>query len=192
VNPALLERPSATADAMPTRAQRWRAAVPLVAFGLLMVLLRMAVVEPFAISGGSMAPTLRPGAHVLVSKLAYPSGVPHHGDVIAYTTTGGAIVVKRVAGLPGDRIELSSGRLVRNGRPVAEPYVDPRRAEGTFHGPVTVPPGHIFVLGDNRIDSDDSRFRGPVPIEQVMGRAALRLWPPALLTAGGPAREAAR
>jgi signal peptidase I len=174
---------------VPPRVQHLRAAVPLVVFGMLMVLLRLAVGEPFAISSGSMAPTLRPGSHVLVTKLAYRSGVPHHGDVIAYTTNEGAVVVKRVAGLPGDTIELSSGRLVRNGRPVDEPYVDPRWAEGTFHGPVTVPRGHVFVLGDNRVDSDDSRFRGPVALERIMGRAALRLWPPALLSAGSSAPE---
>jgi signal peptidase I len=183
VNPTLPEQPSAASEAVPQRVRRWRVAIPLVACAVLVVLLRVAVAEPFEITSESMAPTLRSGSHVLVSKLAYRSGVPHHEDVVAFTTAEGAVAVKRVAGLPGDIIELSSGRLVRNGTPVDEPYVDPRRAEGTFYGPVTVPRGHIFVLGDNRIDSDDSRFRGPVPLEQVMGRAALRLWPPALLSA---------
>jgi signal peptidase I len=75
-----------------------------------------------------------------------------------------------VVAVGGDRVALEYAVLVVNGRPVSEPYVDHSRIDGTYFGPVTVPAGHVFVLGDNRFGSIDSRVYGPVPLDAVTGR----------------------
>jgi signal peptidase I len=86
-----------------------------------------------------------------------------------------------VIGLPGDTIELRDGKLYRNGKHVAEPYLDPDRDTRPF-GPITVPDGKLFVLGDNRLKSGDSRFKPPiglgyVPESAVIGKAFVKVWP---------------
>ena len=94
--------------------------------------------------------------------------------------------IKRVVGLPGDRIQVRQGKLLVNGEPQREPYVvnnpcDPQKLKTCSYGPVTVPPDKFFAMGDNRTNSEDSRFYGPVPEENVEGEAILRFWPPGRL-----------
>jgi signal peptidase I len=155
-----------------------RAVVTVAACLALLVLVVRFVAEPFAIASDSMAPTLPAGSHVLVSKLSYGEDLPAPGDIVAYETDDGAVAVKRVAGTAGDTVEIADGVLVRNRRLQREPYVDIALVDGSFFGPVTVPPDHVFVLGDDRFDSDDSRFHGAVAREAVLGRVVARLWPP--------------
>jgi signal peptidase I len=143
---------------------------------------RALAAEPFAIPSGSMAPTLRPGDHVLVDKIAYRLGPPARGDLVALASpVDDAPLLKRVAAVGGDRVELRDGVLHVNGRPRAEPYVDLGAVDGVYFGPVRVPPGHVFVLGDNRGDSDDSRDFGAVAERALIGRVGLRFWPPRAL-----------
>ena len=85
-------------------------------------------------------------------------------------------MIKRVAGLGGDRVGIADGVLVVNKRQVAEPYVDHDRVDGTYFGPVEVPPRSVWVLGDARAGSVDSRVYGAVPVEEIVGRVLLRLW----------------
>ncbi|MFG2110978.1 signal peptidase I [Micromonospora chersina] len=129
------------------------------------------VAEPMRVPTGSMRPTLQPGDHVLVGKLAEPG----RGDLAVFARSG-ELSVKRVVALGGDEIGIEDGELVVNGRTVEEPYVDHRLLDGVYFGPVTVPPGSVFVLGDNRTDSIDSRTFGPVARSDVLGRVVLRLW----------------
>ncbi len=82
-----------------------------------------------------------------------------------------------MVGLPGDVISVEDGVLVRNGIFEREPYVDYVATDSSFFGPETVPEGHVFVMGDNRSNSRDSRTLGPVPEEHLIGRAVLRFWP---------------
>jgi signal peptidase I len=140
----------------------------------LLVAVRLFVAEPVRVPTASMQPALNPGDHVLVAKLAAPG----RGDLVVFTAPGAAnLLVKRVAAVGGDQVGIEDGRLVVNGRTVPEPYLRHRIPAGIYFGPVTVPAGAIFVLGDNRTDSVDSRTFGPVRRETIVGRVVARIWP---------------
>ncbi len=153
----------------------------LVAAGLLVLLagpVRVYVAEPFAIPSESMEPTLRPGDHVLVEKLSYRFDSPRRGDLVVFKTPGGGTLsVKRIVGLAGDRVAIEDGVLTIDGQPQDEPYVDLRRMDSVYFGPIVVPRGEVFVLGDNRSDSTDSRDYGAVPRPSLIGRVLATLWP---------------
>jgi signal peptidase I len=143
------------------------------------------VVEPFYIPSPSMVPTLEIGDRVLVNKFVYRFSDPQRGDIIVFRSVaeGGVDLIKRVVGLPGDKVELRHGQVFLNGQRQNEPYVVNKpcvsgRPKTCSYGPVTVPEGHYFVMGDNRANSEDSRFIGPVPKKTIVGEAFLRLWPP--------------
>jgi signal peptidase I len=156
--------------------------------GVVIVLfaLKWFVAEPFRIPAGSMAPTLEPGDRVLVNKLAYRTGAPARGDLAVVKAPGsGDVLLKRVVGLGGDAVEIRDGVLYVNGRAPREPYVDHDAIDSVYFGPVRVPRGEMFVLGDNRADSLDSRELGPIPLGDAIGRADLRVWP--LSAVGAPA-----
>jgi signal peptidase I len=135
------------------------------------------VVEPFAVASSSMSPTLHDGDEVLVEKVGPRLGRVGRTDVVVFTAPGtrSTLMVKRVAGVAGDRVGIEDGLLVVNGRRVAEDYLDQATVDGVYFGPVTVPSGSVFVLGDDRADSVDSRVFGSVPVGQVVGRVLLRL-----------------
>lgn len=116
-----------------------------------------------------MEPTLSSGDHVIVDKRAYSHQAPRPGDVVVVEGPGGRMI-KRVAAVGGDAVGIEDGVLVVNGRPVDEPMVDHRLVDGLYFGPVTVPLGTIYVLGDNRSNSVDSRAFGPVPLDRLIGR----------------------
>ena len=167
----------AFAPARPWRPRAWL----LVAAGLVVLLagpVRIYVAEPFAIPSESMEPTLRPGDHVLVEKLSYRFDSPRRGDLVVFKAPGGgSLAVKRIVGLAGDRVAIEDGVLTIDGQPRDEPYVDLRRVDSVYFGPVVVPPGEVFVLGDNRSDSTDSRDYGAVPRRSLIGRVLATLWP---------------
>ena len=145
---------------------------------LVALLLRAYVAEPFAIPSESMAPTLRPGDHVLVEKLSYRFGSPRRGDLVVFRAPdGGSLAVKRIVGLAGDRVAIEDGVLAVNGRLQREPYVDQSSIDSVYFGPVVVPRGDVFVMGDNRADSHDSRDYGAVPRRSLIGRVLVTLWP---------------
>jgi signal peptidase I len=129
------------------------------------------------VSGLSMAPHIDSGEIVLINTMAYRFGRAARGDIIAFhhDQPTPAIFIKRVIGLPGDRVAIDKGRVIVNGTPLDEPYV--RYPDGRSFPQVTVPEGTLYVLGDNRADSDDSRFWGFVQQDQVLGKALLGIWP---------------
>jgi signal peptidase I len=140
---------------------------------------RLLVAEPFGIPTSSMAPTLTPGDHVLVDKLAYRGSTPRPGDLAVFRAPDtGEITLKRVVARGGDTVAIEDGVLHVNGRARVEPYADPDAIDSVYFGPVRVPAGTVFVLGDNRGDSYDSRRFGAVPTDRLIGRARARLWPP--------------
>lgn len=129
------------------------------------------------VSGLSMAPHIASGEIVVINTMAYRVGAPARGDIIAFHHDGPTpeIFIKRVIGLPGDRIAIDRGTVIVNGTPLVEPYV--RFPDERSFRAVTVPQGSLYVLGDNRADSDDSRFWGFVPENQVLGKALAGVWP---------------
>src|SRR5262245_6704995 len=171
---------------------------------LLAVLFKTFLVQAFYIPSGSMEPTLNVSDRVLVEKVSYRFGEVKDGDVIVFvhdlpgvepessnpvvrffSSLGQAVgvtppsdrdFIKRVVGTPGDRISCQQGTLLRNGRPVNEPYLAPGTTTENCT-PTTVPQGQLYVMGDNRNNSEDSRTFGPIDRSAVVGRAFVRIWP---------------
>ena len=136
--------------------------------------LRIWVLEPVTVASSSMEPTVARGDTVVLSHVVPPVGESLAGRVVALRDPqDGQITLKRVAAEGGQTLAIRDGVLYVDEVPVAEPYVDPRSTDGTFFHNVTVPDGHLFVLGDNRVDSVDSRDFGVVPVEDV---TATVLW----------------
>lgn len=124
-----------------------------------------------------MAPHIDSGEVVVINTMAYRLHGPSRGDIIAFRHDGPApeTFIKRVIGLPGDRVAIVRGGVFVNGAALSEPYV--RYPDGRTFPQVTVPPGRLYVLGDNRADSDDSRFWGFVDTQSVLGKALFGIWP---------------
>ena len=183
-----------------------RETVVLVALAVLLaVVFKTFLVAAFYIPSGSMASTLNISDRVLVEKLSYRFGDIEHGDVVVFvhdepgfeapgpsnpvagffSSLGQAIgvvppsdrdFIKRVVGLPGDTINCHNGDLYRNGQPVKEDYLDPGTETQSCTRTI-VGPGELFVMGDNRVNSQDSRTFGPIQRDDVVGRAFVRIWP---------------
>lgn len=165
---------------------------------ILALLIRTFVVQAFKIPSGSMEPTLLIGDHILVNKFVYgvkvpfinktliPISKPERNDVIVfvYPVDKSKDFIKRVIGLPGDTIEIVGKKIHINGRPFDDKngfYSDkektPAKSTGRNHfGPLTVPKDQLFVMGDNRDHSYDSRFWGFVPLDAVKGEAFIIYW----------------
>ncbi|MDP8973485.1 MAG: signal peptidase I, partial [Actinomycetota bacterium] len=163
----------------------------VVAVDLVFGLVRPFVVEPMSVPSASMAPTLEPGDRVLTNKLIYDFADPDRGDLVVFESVDerkDEEIVKRVVGLPGEEISVQQGALLVNGEPPHEPYLLAVQESPTNEtpgvdsfGPIVVPQNHVFVMGDNRTNSYDSRFFGPVPEENLVGEVSMRFWPPGRL-----------
>jgi signal peptidase I len=146
---------------------------------ILGVLIAAFFVRTSPVSGLSMEPHINSGEYVLINTLAYRFAPPARGDIIVFkhTTDAPEVYIKRVIGIPGDRVRIDDGIVYVNGVKLDEPYV--RYGDQRTFPEVTVPPDSVYVLGDNRGHSDDSRFFGPVADSDVRGRALAGIWPPA-------------
>ncbi len=145
---------------------------------LIAIVVRGLIIEPFLVDGPSMEPTLYTGQRLFVSKITYRLGTPKRGDIVMfrYPLNPSKDYVKRVVAVGGDTIEIRLGRVYVNGQQVQEPYV---RFSGLYDmAAQAVPQGTIFVMGDNRANSQDSRDFGPVKLSLVRGKAVFRVWPP--------------
>ncbi len=149
----------------------------LLVLGMALLAGAFLVVEPMRVSSASMSPAYGPQDEVLVAKVGLRARDPRRGDVIVVRAPpAGDLMIKRVAALGGDRVAIADGVLVVNGRRVEEPYVDHTRVDGTYFGPIRVRPDHVWVLGDARAGSVDSRAFGAVPEDAIVGRVLARLW----------------
>ena len=124
----------------------------------------------------SMLPTLHPGDFVVVNKIAYQFGEPDRGDVVVFRLPRDTSqrYIKRTIGLPGEQIDIRAGNVYINGQQIFEPYLEVSTTRG---GSWQVPEGAIFVMGDNRNNSSDSRIWGVVPMDNVVGKAFFVYWP---------------
>lgn len=140
-----------------------------------LVLLFNTIFHPVVVKGSSMEPTLFEGDKYLLLRLF--ADQPHRGDVVVLEAPDGRMLVKRVIGLGGDVIEIRDSRVYRNGEALDEPYAQGGTVGIQMRGPVTVEEGCVFVLGDNRPESGDSRmeYLRQIPCEDIKGRLFLRL-----------------
>ncbi|WP_419945166.1 signal peptidase I [Candidatus Poriferisodalis sp.] len=150
---------------------------------VLALLMRTFLVAAFFIPSESMEPELQIGDRLLVSKLSYRIGEPSPGDIVVFSTPDQlrdpqtAELVKRVVAIGGQTVGAVDGRLTIDGTSVNEEYL-PSDVYTRDFGPVRVPADHIFVMGDNRFSSQDSRYFGPIHRNEIVGRAFARFWPP--------------
>src|ERR687894_1076762 len=152
-----------------------------VAFVLVFGFVRPFVLEAFRIPSESMVPTLLVGDRVLANKFVYRLTEPERGDVVVFESVGEGDdqkLIKRVVGVARDEVEVRNGTLLVNGEAREEPYLNRNLPFNDSYGPSEVPEGHVFVMGDNRANSADSRVFGPLPIENIEGEAFVRSWPP--------------
>ena len=153
--------------------------VVIVAAAFVIALLVQAfLVKPFTIHQVSMRPTLQDGDRILLNRLTYRFRPEHRGDIVVFHSpiTPGEDLVKRIVGVAGDRVAVTGGKLYVNGVAQNEPYLLEQNFSGEM--PETlVPPGHVFVMGDNRNNSGDSRLFGPVPTSSIIGKAFVVYWP---------------
>jgi signal peptidase I len=165
------------------------------------------LVKPFRIPSPSMVPTLQVGQRVLVNRIGTHFGDPDRGDIIVFKPPAGADshrcgiasepadghpcgkptaeksdnnFIKRVIGLPGDQVYIRDNHAFVNGKELDEPYIRNSSCDELCNlpKPITVPPDHFFMMGDNRGESDDSRDWGPVPKKWIVGHAFFTYWPP--------------
>lgn len=136
------------------------------------------VVQPTRVEGHSMEPTLHTGQRLVIEKVSYRFHPPTTGDIVVLRLDGreDVPIIKRVIGTPGDEVAIRAGRVYLNGVPLAEDYVEGRYTSDGW-APAVVPDGYLFVLGDNRGTSKDSRHFGLVPMENLVGRAIVSYWP---------------
>ena len=174
---------------------------------LLAFVIKTFLVQAFYIPSGSMIPTLEVGDRVLVEKVSYRFRAPERGEIIVFQRPGaerarsgvsGQLrsfleglglaqpdadidLIKRVIGLPGETVSVDAGVVKINGTPLEEDYARP---ESRTFPPTVVPDGELFMMGDNRMNSQDSRFPelGTIPLDNVVGRAMVILWPPGRAT----------
>lgn len=181
--------------------------IVVLAVGLALVI-QAFVVKPYQIPSGSMEPTLDPGQRVLVNRVIYHLRDPEIGDIVVFHPPVGANsescgnpdagsetrracdrpkpgesdtnFIKRIVAGPGDRLSIHDGHPVVNGIEAKEDFIRQCGSGGgcSFPDPITIPPDHYFMMGDNRGASDDSRFWGPVPRDWIIGQAFFTYWPP--------------
>lgn len=148
------------------------------------LVVRVAIAEPRYIPSNSMDPTLHISDRLLVDKISYRWQAPHRGDIVVFNPPAQLVklgyksdqaFIKRIIGEPGDTLQIAAGQVILNGQPLPESYI----AEAPRYDmpAVTIPPGYVFVLGDNRNDSNDSHVWGPLPQQNLIGKARLRFWP---------------
>lgn len=155
------------------------AVILLVSFALVFGVVRPFIVEAFYIPSESMVPTLLINDRVLVNKFIYDFTEPDPGDILVFESVegNGQDLIKRVAAVGGDEIRVQNGQLFVNGEPRNEPYLNQESPDASFFGPETVPEDHVFMMGDNRANSADSRVFGPIPYENIEGEAFVLFWP---------------
>jgi len=206
LNPTPVLEPATAATSKNKKRPAWREFPVLILSALLVaVILKTFVVSAYYIPSGSMLPTLEVNDRVLVSKLSFRIGDFHRGDIIVFDdpfapevqrslpsrmlrsvgealgiATNDRAFIKRVIGLGGETVEIKQNQVLVDGIVLDEPYL-PDDVTMPDYGPQQIPLDHVFVMGDNRGASSDSRIFQAIPSEDVVGKAFVRVWPPGRL-----------
>jgi len=173
-------KPQDTKESAQTEGEKknafWKDLIQTVVLAVLIFLVLNTLTSRVKVFNVSMQPTLKQGYLLLVNKMAYKWGEPKRGDIIVFHHAGSEDqdYIKRVIGLPGDHIEISGGVVNVNGTPLTEPYI---REMPRYTLTESVPADKLFVLGDNRNQSDDSHSWGFVDMDWVVGKALFIYWP---------------
>lgn len=157
----------------------------VIAMSIVMSMILISVVQPTSVKGQSMYPTIENGQYLIINKLSYKfNKLPQKGDIVVFQTeleddnnSDGKLLIKRVIGTSGDHVKIYDGKVEINGEEIKENYINEMYTSGEVDTVVTE--GNIFVMGDNRQNSIDSRFRevGMVNIDDIVGKAWIRLYP---------------
>ncbi len=179
--PEQLEPPQVPSSLLRSVGGLARELIETLALTLVIFLLIRFAVQNFRIEGFSMEPNFHDGQFLIVDKLSYMLHLPERGDVIVFIPPNNTTrdFIKRIIGLPGDQVEVVSGRVYVNGSPLDEPY--PLAPASYSASTVTVPAEEYFVLGDNRNNSSDSHSWGPVSVKSIIGKAWVSYWPPQVM-----------
>ena len=157
----------------------------IVFVGSLFIVIYLFIMQPNQVKGSSMEPSFDSSDYIFTSKITYKFRQPERGDVVVFKSPGNPDIeyIKRVIGLPGDTVLLSNSEVYVNGNKLDEPYISAKTdpIEGGYakeNVPIILPPGYLWVMGDNRPRSSDSREFGPIPEASVIGQVFYRYFPP--------------
>jgi signal peptidase I len=185
-----VENPAPDNPAQPKDENPWLEGLKTIGLSAVLAIgIRQFVAEARYIPSGSMLPTLQINDRLIVDKLSYRFNSPQRGDIVVFAPTEALerqnfhdAFIKRVIGLPGDRVKVRGGRVYVNDQPLRENYIGKDEMAQyewpTGEDAATVPPDSYLVLGDNRNNSYDSHYWGFVPRDKIIGRAVIRFWPP--------------
>jgi len=171
----------------------WEWTKALVIAFALAAIIRYFLFTPIVVDGESMMPTLENGDRMIVNKIGYKIGDLHRFDIVVFHAPEKKDYIKRIIGLPGDQVEYKNDQLYINGKAIAEPYLQQYKDEITDEGTLTedftlvdipgmeqldkIPDGYVFVMGDNRRYSKDSRHIGIVSVDEIIGKTSIVFWP---------------
>ena len=157
----------------------------IVFVGSLFIVVYLFILQPNQVKGASMEPTFETSDYIFTSKITYKFRQPERGDVVVFKSPSNPDIeyIKRVIGLPGDTVLISNSEVYVDGKQLQEPYIAAKTNlwEGGYakdNVAISIPPGDIWVMGDNRPRSSDSREFGPIPIDTVIGQVLYRYFPP--------------
>lgn len=184
----VLEAPGKPAPKEKYKKETWEWVKALLIALVLVVIIRWFLFTPFIVEGPSMQPNFKTGERLIVNKVLFDMRHPKHGEVIVFHAPDGRDYIKRVIALPGETVRVEGDQVFVNGKQIKEPYIQDRIDEfaktGTTYNTLnyaeaTVPKNSLFVMGDNRRNSSDSRDPnvGFVPYKKIVGRADLIFWP---------------
>lgn len=169
-----------------TKSEVWEWAKAFLIAIVLVIVIRMFVFKPFIVDGPSMQPNFHTGERLIVSEWIYHLRAPHRGEVVVFHAPDGRDYIKRVIALPGETVSGKDGKVYVDGTVLDEPYIQEAadRYKQEFGGDYTtpfeetvVPKGSVYVMGDNRVDSKDSRMIGTITYGKIVGRADIKFWP---------------
>jgi signal peptidase I len=176
--------PETPKPATPRRLPWWRDLIETILPAVVIVLaINLFLAQPRVVYSISMEPNLHEKQRVIIDRISYRFRAPQRGEIVVIDLPERRPeppLIKRAIGLPGETIEIKAGAVYINGQKLDEPYLN-QITPGTMP-PQVVPEAHLFVLGDNRCCSNDSRYLGMMPYDALLGRAWMRYWPPADIT----------